>query len=144
MQDKAGDLPILIDHDARVVTLLQERSDRGYVFATWDRVLQDYFARVPRIYAERPGRVIDFLSVAQGLDYGVYQDFDLLSFFMLVEERRVERIAKRIERITSIEQAYRLRTFVDSLKLPATRDAVASLQAVNDFFEHDLKIHIQS
>jgi hypothetical protein len=65
-----------------------------------------------RVYADTPARVIDFLSMAMRNSFETDQSYDLLATLLHVDERVAERLARRVEQIKSVEQAYKLDRFI--------------------------------
>lgn len=99
---------IVIDHDAIVVTALKNDVNKGFVFATWDNALIDLVQDITRVYADTPARVVDFLSMASGQEFEREESFELLSTLLHVDEKRAASVAALIDRITSVEMAYKL------------------------------------
>ncbi|WP_444459858.1 hypothetical protein [Rhodobacter capsulatus] len=112
---KPWEIEVLIDHDAAVCNFLNSDSERGYLLATWDRSLVRFFEGTYRVFVGHPGTIIDILSVAQGIDYGVNQDFELLSYFMHIEDEKLRRLAEKVSKIRDQKQAFRLRKFIDDI-----------------------------
>lgn len=106
----------IIDHDAMLLSLLQEDHDSGFVFSTWDNILINMVAEIDRIYADTPARVIDFLSMAKGSNYECDQSIDLLTSLIHIDEAKAAALSQKIENIQSTEQAFRLRIFVDEAR----------------------------
>jgi hypothetical protein len=112
VEDKQNEPRILVDHDAMVTTMLKNEDDKGFILATWDKVMIDLVEEIARVYADTPARVIDFLSVAQGQVVESDQNYELLTTLLHIDERLAEPLAHKIEQIRSVEQAYRLDRFV--------------------------------
>lgn len=108
--------PYIVDHDAMALSLLHDDDESGFVFATWDQILIDMVAEVDRIYADTPARVIDFLSMARGANYECEQSIDLLTSLIHVDDAKATALAQKIEGIQSVDQAFRLRRFVDDAR----------------------------
>lgn len=102
----------LIDHDAIVVTMLKDEDRKGFVLATWDKVMIDLVEELARVYADTPVRVIDFLSMATGEDFESEQSYELMATLLHLDERAAARLANKIEQIRSVEQAYKLDEFI--------------------------------
>jgi hypothetical protein len=96
--------------------MMRNDSDHGFIFATWDNVLIRAVEEIERVFADTPARVIDFLSMTEGMDYESGQSIELLSTLLHVDERAAEKLAQLIERIQSTEQAFRLKVFVDAAR----------------------------
>lgn len=111
-EEKQFDPKVLIDHDAVVVTMLKEDDQKGFVLATWDKVMIDLVEELARVYADTPVRVIDFLSMATGADFECEQSYELMATLLHVDERAAAPLAKKIEQIRSVEQAYKLDEFI--------------------------------
>lgn len=102
----------IIDHDATVATMLKNDSEKGFILATWDTVMIDIVEELARIYADTPARVIDFLSMAQGQAFESDQSYELLTTLLYMDERIAAPLARKIEEIRSVEQAYKLDQYV--------------------------------
>lgn len=113
---KPHELRTLIEHDAIVCTKLKNDDGRGFIFATWDKIIIGIVEDIARVLADSPARVIDFLSMAQGQDIEVEQNYELLSSLIYTEERVAQRLAEKIDRINSVEQAYKLRAVIDEAR----------------------------
>lgn len=106
----------IIDHDAAVCTTLVNDSAKGYIFATWDKVLIDIVQDLARIYADSPARVTDFLSTIEGIDYEYDRSTELLTTLLHIDERVAERLARKIEAVKNPDQAFRLRTLIEEAR----------------------------
>jgi hypothetical protein len=102
----------LIDHDAIVVTMLKNEDQKGFVLATWDKVMIDLVEELARVYADTPVRVIDFLSMATGEDFECEQSYELMATLLHIDELAAAPLAQTIEQIRSVEQAYKLDRFI--------------------------------
>ncbi|WP_036261562.1 restriction endonuclease [Methylocapsa aurea] len=102
----------LIDHDAIVVTMLKDMDQKGFVLATWDKVIIDLVEELARVYADTPARVIDFLSMATGEDFECEQSYELMTTLLHIDERAAAPLAQKIDQIRSVEQAYKLDAFI--------------------------------
>lgn len=102
----------LIDHDAIVVTMLKDEDRKGFVLATWDKVMIDLVEELARVYADTPVRVIDFLSMATGEDFESEQSYELMATLLHLDERAAAPLANKIEQIRSVEQVYKLDEFI--------------------------------
>ena len=60
--------------------------------------------------------MIDFLSMAQGQDIEVDQSYELLSSLIYTEERAAQKLAEKIDKINSVEQAYKLRALIENAR----------------------------
>ena len=60
--------------------------------------------------------MIDFLSMAQGQDIEVDQSYELLSSLIYTEERAAQKLAEKIGKINSVEQAYKLRALIENAR----------------------------
>lgn len=136
---KKDDPPLIIDHDAMAITLLQSDTDSGYVFATWDHVLIDMVAAIDRIYADTPARVIDFMSMAASSRYECDQSIDLLTSLIHCDEAKARALAKKIDGIESAEQAFRLRKFIDDSRKHAGADWQFTDREAAAFFQQDIR-----
>ena len=106
----------ILDHDAAVCTNLINDSARGFILATWDKVLIEVVQGLARVYADSPARVADFLSSIEGIDYDYDRSTELLTTLLHVDEQAVERLAQRIEAIRTPSQAYRLRAYIEDIR----------------------------
>jgi hypothetical protein len=106
----------ILDHDAAVCTSLINDSTRGFILATWDKVLIEVVQGLARVYADSPARVTDFLSSIEGIDYDYDRSTELLTTLLHVDERYVERLARRIEAIQTPSQAYKLRAYIEDAR----------------------------
>jgi hypothetical protein len=111
-EEKKYQPEILIDHDAIVATMLKDVDQKGFVLATWDRVMIDLVEELARVYADTPARVIDFLSMANGEDFECEQSVELMTTLLYIDERVAAPLAQKIEQIRSVEQVYKLDTFI--------------------------------
>lgn len=127
--------PTLVDHDATVATILKNENDKGFIFATWDKVMIDLVEELARIYADTPARVIDFLSMADGSDFDCEQSYELMTTLLYVDERLAAPLAQKIERIRSIDQAYKLDAFVKEARQRKGGGWTLSEQDVAPFIE---------
>ena len=108
VEEKPSEYKKIVDHDAIVVTMLQNDNDKGFVFATWDKVLIDLVQDITRVYADTPARVVDFLSMAGGQEFEREESFELLSTLLHIDEKPAAKLASLIEKIASVEMAYKL------------------------------------
>jgi hypothetical protein len=106
----------ILDHDAAVCTTLINESEKGYIFATWDKVLIGIVQDLARVYADSPARVIDFLSLVEGVDYEYDVTTELLTTLLHIDERYAERLSAKLEKIKSPSQAFKLREFIDDAR----------------------------
>jgi len=116
-EEKPHDPRVIVDHDAVVATLFKNEDEKGYIFATWDRVMIDIVEDLARVYADTPARVIDFLSMARGHTFETDQSYELLATLLHVDERVAERLARKVEQIKSVEQAFKLDRFIRETRL---------------------------
>lgn len=133
----------IIDHDAMLLSLLQEDHDSGFVFSTWDNILINMVAEIDRIYADTPARVIDFLSMAKGSNYECDQSIDLLTSLIHIDEAKATALSQKIENIESTEQAYRLRLFVDEARASGGPDWRFTDAEATAFFHTDAAVVVQ-
>lgn len=111
--EKRNDPLVLIEHDARVCTYIKEHDDAGYIMTTWDRVVIDVVEGLSRVYADNPARVIDFLSISNGVNVDDDTNYQLLTSLIHVDERKSEALSKAIERLKTAEQGYQVQMLVD-------------------------------
>ncbi len=112
VESKPDEPRILIDHDAKVCTLLKQRSDKGFILATWDKVMIETVEDLARVYADTPARIIDFLSTAEAASFEAESNYEMLSILLHIDEKKSEHLAKTIERIKTVDQAYKLDAIV--------------------------------
>jgi hypothetical protein len=136
---KNDEPPVIIDHDAMAITLLQNDTDSGFVFATWDQILIEMVAAIDRIYADTPARVIDFMSMAASARYECDQSIDLLTSLIHCDEVKARALAKKIDGIQSAEQAFRLRKFIDDSRKHAGVDWQFTDREAAAFFQQDIR-----
>lgn len=108
VEEKPNEYKMVIDHDAIVVTMLKNDHDKGYVFATWDKILIDLVQDLTRVYADTPARVVDFLSMAGGQEFEREGSYELLSTLLHVDEKATAKLASLIDKIDTVEMAYKL------------------------------------
>jgi len=108
VEEKPAEYKTVVDHDAIVVTMLKNHNDKGFVFATWDKVLIDLVQDITRVYADTPARVVDFLSMAGGQEFEREESFELLSTLLHVDEKPAAKLASLIDKITSVDMAFKL------------------------------------
>lgn len=126
---------ILVDHDAAVCTQLKNNVDIGYILATWDKTMIDVVEDLARVYADTPARVIDFLSMANGQAFESDQNCELLTSLLYSDERFAQRLAEKIDKIKSTEQAFRLSQFIDDARKRHGTDWVLTPEDVDVFFQ---------
>ncbi|AUO65393.1 TPA: hypothetical protein JAN03_01395 [Citrobacter freundii] len=130
---KQQEVPIIIDHDASVLTMLSDSTEDGYIFATWDKILTELVELKSRVYADTPSRVVDFLSMASGSEFEMEQTVSLLDSLVYCDEKKAEALAKKIEAIKSSETAFSLQKFTDEARKKSSQ-LVESLDIVGEFF----------
>lgn len=113
---KVYDDRLLIEHDAIVCTKLRNDDQRGFILSTWDNAVIDFVEDVARVLADTPVRVIDFLSMATGQAFESDQSFELLSSLLYTDEKAVQKLAQKVEKIRSVEQSYKLQAFIESAR----------------------------
>lgn len=128
------DKPV-IDHDAIVVTALKNDDAKGFVLATWDKVLINLVQDLTRVYADTPARVIDFLSMAGGQEFESEGSFELLSTLLHIDEKPATKLALLIDRIDSIEMAYKLDRIVKEARARNDKDWVLTSEVVAPLFD---------
>jgi Restriction endonuclease len=111
--DKKKNYPeVLIRHDAAVCTHIRNDIGSGHIFATWDRILIDLLQGTLRIYAESPGRIVDWLSFTQGIESGIDGSLEMMSALAIVDEGAASRVAEKLLQISESEQAYKLNEMI--------------------------------
>lgn len=130
---KPNEVPIILDHDASVLTMFSDTTDEGYIFATWDKHLTELVELKSRIYADTPSRVVDFLSMANGAEFETEQTVSLLDSLVYCDEKKAEALARKIEAIRSSETAYELQRFTDAARKRSPDDR-ESADIVSEFF----------
>jgi hypothetical protein len=116
IEAKPNEPRILVDHDARVCTMLKDNSEQGFVLATWDKIMIELVEDLARVYADTPARVIDFLSIASAQAFESEHSYEMLSILLHVDEQKSARLAEVIEKIKSAEQAYKLDAIIKSAR----------------------------
>ena len=113
---KPTDLKLLVDHDAATATNLISNNKNGYILATWDNVMIDVVQDLARVYAENPARINDFLSAIGAVSITSNQSEDLLFTLLHVDEHASEQLAKKLDDLSSVDSAYKLKRFVDEAR----------------------------
>ena len=108
VEEKAKEYEKVIDHDSIVITMLKNEKSKGFVFATWDKVLINLVQDLTRVYADTPARVVDFLSMAIGQEFEREESFEMLSTLLHVDEKPAAKLASLIDKIESVDMAYEL------------------------------------
>jgi hypothetical protein len=93
----------------------------------------DVVEEIARVFADTPARVIDFLSMARGQDYETEQSVELMSTLLHSDEKIAEKLARRIERIESTEQAYRRAKFIEESRRGTGAKGEVSEEEIRDF-----------
>jgi hypothetical protein len=132
-QQKEGENPIIIDHDAAVCTYLHDTTDAGFIFATWDNALIDLVEGLTRIYADTPARITDFLSMASGDHYESEQSYNLLGSLLYCDEKKAAALASKIEKIKSAEAAYEINKYTEESRKNIGED-ISSDIILSDYF----------
>lgn len=135
---KKDDPPIIIDHDASVCTYLKQKTDAGFIFATWDYALTAIVENMSRIYADTPSRVVDFLSMSGGAGYESETSFSLLDSLIHCDERKTEALARRIGEIRSYELAFELQQFSDEARRTRGAD-IDTHEMLEPFFSNRME-----
>lgn len=112
-EKKGGEPPVIINHDAQLITVLRTDCDHGYVFATWDRALIKCVENLSRVLADTPSRIIDSLSIARGADYQFEESQDVLSSLLYVDDSKLVKFAELIDNIKSETQVHKLTGIID-------------------------------
>lgn len=115
-EKKKHEYKLLIEHDAIVCTTLKNDDQRGFILATWDKIIVDVVEDIARVMADTPVRVIDFLSMANGQSLESDQCFELLSSLLHIDEKLAQKLAEKVEQITSVEQSYKLQAFIEDAR----------------------------
>ncbi len=123
------DRPV-IDHDAIVVTMLKNDDTKGFVLATWDKIMIDLVQDLTRVYADTPARVIDFLSMAGGQEFESEVSFEMLSTLLHIDEKPAAKLASLIDRIGSVEMAYMLDRIVKEARAQKGENWVFTAEAL--------------
>lgn len=113
---KRSDPKILIEHDARVCTYIKNNDSLGYIMATWDRVIIDTAENLSRIYADNPARIIDFLSISNGINSDDDTNYDLLTSLIHIDEKKCEALSKVIGKLQTAEQGYQVRMLAEQCR----------------------------
>lgn len=130
---KPNDLKIVVDHDSAVATNLINDSSKGYILATWDRVMVDVVQDIARVYADNPARINDYLSAVEGEIENDGRSEDLLYTLLHMDEKSSQKLAEKIEAINSVEDAYKFRRFVEEARRSSQNERVTE-ENMLDFF----------
>ena len=106
----------IINHDASVMTMLKREEQKGFVLVTWDGVMINLVEALARIYADTPARVIDLLSMAAGVDFECEQNYEMFTALLHADERVAGALARKIEQIRSVDQAYKFDVFIQEAR----------------------------
>ncbi|MFM5916735.1 MAG: restriction endonuclease [Novosphingobium sp.] len=106
----------VVDHDAAVITNLKKIGDVGYILATWDRIIINYLSGVDKIYADSPGKIVDWLSYIQGIDDDIGKSVEVLEALISVEDSAVSLLARKLDRVDTIERAYKLTAVIEEAR----------------------------
>lgn len=136
-EEKEFEVRLLVEHDAIVCTQLKNDDQRGFIFATWDKILIDVVEDVARVLADTPARIIDFLSMAGGHAFECEQNFELLTSLLYTDEKAVQKIAEKVDRIQSVEQAYRFSAFIDQARNKSGGHYVLKPEDVVPFLDNE-------
>jgi NACalpha-BTF3-like transcription factor len=113
LQDrKPHEHDVIVKHDAIVATELQRTHQTGWIFATWDRVLIELVQGQLRIYADNPGRIVDWLSFAQGIETGIDGSVDTMMALAMVDERITSELAEKLQHIRNTDEAFALNALI--------------------------------
>jgi hypothetical protein len=126
----------LIDHDAIVATMLKNDDQKGFILATWDKVMINLVEELARVYADTPARVIDFLSMATGGNFECEQSYELMGTLLYIDELAVAPLAQKIEQIRSVEQAYKLDEFIREARARGGATWALSPQDIAPFIDN--------
>lgn len=113
---KPYEYKLLIEHDAIVCTTLKNDDQHGFILATWDKIIVDVVEDIARVMADTPVRVIDFLSMANGQPLESDQCFELLSSLLYTDEKLAQKLAEKVDQISSVEQSYKLQEFIEDAR----------------------------
>lgn len=138
-EEKPGEYEKVINHDAIVVTMLKNEDSKGFVLATWDKVLINIVQDLTRVYADTPARVVDFLSMAVGQEFEREESFELLSTLLHVDEKPAAKLASLIDRIESVDMAYELDRIVTEARAQKGGDWSLTSADVAPLFAREIK-----
>lgn len=138
VEEKPYEYSKIVDHDAIVMTMLKNDNDKGFVFATWDKVLIDLVQDLTRVYADTPARVVDFLSMAGGQEFEREESFELLSTLLHMDERPAAKLASLIDKIASVEMAYKLDRIITEARAQKGQDWSLSPSDVAPLIDQDV------
>jgi hypothetical protein len=140
-REKPNEYRLLVEHDAKVCTLLKDDHNRGFILATWDKVLINLVEDVARLLADNPARIIDFLSMAGGQAFECDQNFELLTTLLYTDEKAVRKLAEKVDRVQSVEQAYKLSAFVTEARTRTGSQYHLKPEDVAPFLDDDITSH---
>lgn len=142
---KPNGIPRLIAHDAAVCTSLIRQKSTGFILATWDKVVIDLVQEKARIYADSPGRIVDWLSYVQGIENDIGGSLEAYEALLHVEDQAVRALAEKLERVESTEHAFRLTQIIDESRPrvgkwePSIEDLTALVEEpLNEMILHDV------
>lgn len=138
VEEKPHEYSKIVDHDAIVVTMLKNDNNKGFVFATWDKVLIDLVQDLTRVYADTPARVVDFLSMAGGQEFEREESFELLSTLLHIDERPAAKLASLIDKIASVDMAYKLDRIVTEARAKKGQDWSLSPSDIAPLIDQDV------
>lgn len=142
VEEKPNEPRIIVDHDAIVATMLKDDDQKGFILATWDKVMIDIVEDLARVFADTPVRVIDFLSMANGQEIESEQSYELLTTLLYVDEQVAGRLAQKIEQIKSVEQAYKFDRFVREARQRDGENWTLAPEDVGRFLD-DIEVSIE-
>ena len=142
VDERPCDPRILIDHDAIVCTMIKNSINRGFILATWDNVLVGVVEDIARVFADTPARVVDFLSMAVGQSFECEQSFELLSTLLHADEKIAQRLAEKVEKIRSVEQAHKLDAYIASARQRGDNNWTLRPEDVAPFLDDDPQLTV--
>jgi hypothetical protein len=115
---------------------MKNEDQKGFVLATWDKVLIDLVEELARVYADTPVRVIDFLSMASGENFECEQSYELMATLLHIDERVAAPLAKKIEQIRSVKNAYKLDNYIREARENKGTAWMLSPQDIDPFIDN--------
>lgn len=123
---KKYDPDVVIRHDAAVCSHLIKNVDKGFIFATWDRILIDILLGKLRVYAQNPGRIVDWLSFAQGMETGIDGSVEVFSALAIIDEGDTTKLAEKLALIRDTQEAYKLNSIIREARSKVHEETLSS------------------
>ncbi|MBX7541767.1 hypothetical protein [Qipengyuania sphaerica] len=103
---------VVVKHDAAVCSKLNAHASEGFIFATWDKVLIDLLHGRLSVYADNPGRIVDWLAFTQGIETGIDGSVEILAALAIVDEGKAAKLAEKLQAIESEDAVFKLNQII--------------------------------